>query len=67
MHNSEPLCEMYLDRLREKLKQLTTLVGIPSVSWGHSYMVALTRDVDITSVKERSCFSVGYDAVYNCF
>jgi len=22
MHNSEPLCEMYLDELREKLKQL---------------------------------------------
>lgn len=66
MHNSEPLCEMYLDRLREKIKQFTTLVEIPPVPWGYSYMVALTHDVDITSVKERRWFSVGY-AVYNCF
>ena len=69
MHNREPLCEMYLDELREKLKQskqFTTLVEIPPVPWGYSYMVALTHDVDITSVKERSWFSVGY-AIYNCF
>jgi hypothetical protein len=66
MHNSEPLCEMYLDELRKKLKQFTTLVEIPPVPWGYSYMVALTHDVDITSVKERSWFSVGY-AIYNCF
>ena len=62
----EPLCEIYLDELREKLKQFTTLVEIPPVPWGYSYMVALTHDVDITSVKERSWFSAGY-AVYNCF
>ena len=30
-HNSEPLCEIYLDDLREKLKQFTTLVEIPPV------------------------------------
>ena len=68
-HNSEPLCEIYLDELREKLKQskqFTTLVEIPPVPWGYSYMVALTHDVDITSVKERSWFSVGY-AIYNSF
>lgn len=65
-HNREPLCEMYLDELRRKLKQFTTLVEIPPVPWGYSYMVALTHDVDITSVKERSWFSVGY-AIYNCF
>lgn len=65
-HNSEPLCEIYLNELRRKLKQFTTLVEIPPVPWGYSYMVALTHDVDITSVKERSWFSVGY-AVYNCF
>jgi hypothetical protein len=50
---------MYLDRLREKLKQskqFTTLVEIPPVPWGYSYMVALTHDVDITSVKERRWF-----------
>lgn len=40
-HNSEPLCEIYLDELRRKLKQFTTLVEIPPIPWGHSYMVAL--------------------------
>ena len=62
MHNREPLCEMYLDELRRKLKQskqFTTLVEIPPVPWGYSYMVALTHDVDITSVKERSWFFKG--------
>jgi len=49
MHNREPLCEMYLDELKRKLKQFTTLVEIPPVPWGYSYMVALTHDVDITS------------------
>jgi len=52
--------------LLEKLKQFTTLVEIPPVPWGYSYMVALTHDVDITSVKERSWFSVWY-AIYSCF
>ena len=56
MHNSEPLCEMYLDELRRKLKQFTILLEIPPVPWGYSYMVALTHDVDITSVKERNWF-----------
>jgi len=65
-HNREPLCEMYLDDLRKKLKQFTTLVEIPPIPWGYAYMVALTHDVDITSVRERSWPSVGY-AVYNCF
>ena len=49
MRNSEPLCEMYLDELRRKLKQFTILLEIPPVPWGYSYMVALTHDVDITS------------------
>jgi len=52
MRNREPLCEMYLDELRRKLKQskqFTTLVEIPPVPLGYSYMVALTHDVDITS------------------
>ena len=65
-HNSEPLCEMYLDELRKKLNQFTTLVEIPPIPWRYLYMVALTHDVDITSVKERRWLSVGY-AVYNCF
>lgn len=58
-HNREPLCEMYLDELREKLKQFMTVVEIPPVPWGYSYMAALTHDVDITSVKERSWFFKG--------
>jgi hypothetical protein len=52
MHNREPLCEMYLDELRRKLKQskqFTTLVEIPPVPGGYSYMAALTHDVDTTS------------------
>jgi hypothetical protein len=65
-HNREPLCEIYLAELRRKLTRLTTLVEIPPIPWGYSYMVALTHDVDVTSAKERSWFSVGY-AVYNSF
>jgi predicted nucleotidyltransferase len=41
-----------LEKLREKLKQFTTLAEIPPVPWGYSYMVALTHDVDITSVSK---------------
>jgi len=53
-HNKEHLCEIYLDGLKKKLKQFTTLVEIPPIPGGYSYMVALTEhDVDITSVKEK--------------
>ena len=62
-HNREPSCEIYLDELRRKIKQFTTLVEIPPIPWEHPYTVALTHDVDITSVKERRWISVGY-AVY---
>ena len=65
-HNREPLCEIYLDELRRKIKQFTPLVEIPPIPWEYSYMVALTHDVDITSVKERRWVSVGY-AVYTSF
>ena len=65
-HNREPLCEIYLDELRRKIKQFTPLVEIPPIPWKYSYMVALTHDVDITSVKERRWVSVGY-AVYTSF
>ena len=65
-HNTEPLCEIYLDELRRKIKQFTPLVEIPPIPWGYSYMVASTHDVDITSVKERNWLSVGY-AVYTSF
>ncbi|MFZ2071479.1 MAG: hypothetical protein WAV32_07800 [Halobacteriota archaeon] len=40
----------YLDELKRKLRQFTTLVDIPPIPWGYSCMVALTHDVDITSV-----------------
>ena len=40
MHNREPLCEMYPDELRRKLKQFTTLVGIPLIPGGYSYIKA---------------------------
>jgi len=58
-HNKESFCDVYLDSLRKKLKQFTTLVEISPIPWGYSYMIALTQDVDITSVRERSWISVG--------
>jgi len=64
--NREPTCDVLLDRLREKLKLATTLVEIPPIPWQYSYMVALTHDVDITSVRERRWISVG-NAILNCF
>ena len=64
-HNSAPLCEKYLNELKNKLKQFTTLVEIPPIPWDYSYIVALTHDVDVTSVRERSWLSIGY-AIYNC-
>lgn len=57
-----PLCEQYLDSFRKLLVQSTTLIEIPPIPYKYKYMVALTHDVDITSVKERSWCSVGYGA-----
>ena len=61
----EPVVEILIDELREILKKHTVLVEIPPVPKGYSYMIALTHDVDITSVKERRWVSVGY-AIYQC-
>ncbi|QSZ67924.1 hypothetical protein RJ40_10670 [Methanofollis aquaemaris] len=64
-HCHEPMVEILIDELRQVLKEHTLLVEIPPVPWGYSYTVALTHDVDITSVRERRWVSVGY-AVYQC-
>lgn len=65
-HSRTPVCEEYLETLRQQLKRFSPLVEIPPVPWGYAYSLALTHDVDITSVRERSILSVLY-AVYNCF
>lgn len=64
-HCREPVVEILIDELRRILKEHTILVEIPPVPYGYSYIVALTHDVDITSVRERRWVSVGY-AVYQC-
>ncbi|MGC9435720.1 MAG: polysaccharide deacetylase family protein [Methanomicrobiales archaeon] len=64
-HCHEPVVDNLIDELREILKAHTVLVEIPPVPGGYSYMIALTHDVDITSVKERRWISVGY-AIYQC-
>jgi len=64
-HLHEPLCDIELDHLRQELKKHTILVEIPPCPWGHPYMVALTHDVDLTSVKECRWTTVGY-AAYQC-
>src|SRR5208337_634928 len=62
----EPVCDLLIDTLRQELKKYTILVEIPPAPWGHPYMVALTHDVDITSVRECRILTVGY-AAYQCF
>lgn len=64
-HCHEPVVEILIDELRQILKEHTLLVEIPPMPWGYSYIVTLTHDVDITSVRERRWVSVGY-AVYQC-
>ena len=58
--------DLLIDALRQELKKYTILVEIPPAPWGHPYMVALTHDVDITSVRECRILTVGY-AAYQCF
>ncbi|MDD1687180.1 hypothetical protein [Methanoregula sp.] len=65
MHLHEPSCDIELDRVRQEIKRYIVLVEIPPVPWGHPYMVALTHDVDVTSVKECRFTTVGY-AAYQC-
>jgi hypothetical protein len=64
-HLHEPLCDILLDTLRQELIQYTILVEIPPTPWGHPYMVALTHDVDVTSVRECRPVTVGY-AAFRC-
>ena len=64
-HCHEPVVDILIDELRQILKEHTILVEIPPVPWEHPYIVALTHDVDITSVRERRWVSVGY-AAYQC-
>jgi len=65
-HLHEPHCEILIDELRTQLKEYILLVEIPPVPWGHPYMVALTHDVDVTSVRECRFSTSGY-AAYQCF
>jgi len=62
LHLHEPACDLLLDHLRGELKKYTFLVEIPPAPWGHPYMVALTHDVDVTSVRECRILTVGYAA-----
>ncbi|NMC88039.1 MAG: hypothetical protein GYA64_00080, partial [Methanomicrobiales archaeon] len=63
--NRTPICEEYLEALRQQIKRFSPLIEIPPIPWGYTYSLALTHDVDITSVRERSVPSVLY-AAYNC-
>ncbi|MEI7856140.1 MAG: hypothetical protein WCH85_01395 [Methanomicrobiales archaeon] len=64
-HLHEPVCDILLDQVRQEIRKYTILVEIPPRPWEHPYMVALTHDVDVTSVKECRFLTVGY-AAYQC-
>jgi hypothetical protein len=64
-HLHEPSCDILIDALRQELIKYTILVEIPPVPWGHPYMVALTHDVDVTSVRECRLVTGGY-AAFQC-
>jgi hypothetical protein len=64
-HLHKPSCDILIDALRQELIKYTILVEIPPAPWGHPYMVALTHDVDVTSVKECRLVTVGY-AGFRC-
>lgn len=65
-HLHEPLCDILLDGLRQELKRYTLLAEIPPAPWEHPYIVALTHDVDVMSVRECRLVTAGY-AVFQCF
>nr|WP_320161344.1 hypothetical protein [uncultured Methanoregula sp.] len=65
-HLHEPACDILIDQLRQDLKKYTILIEIPPAPWGHQYLVALTHDVDVTSVRECRLLTAGY-AAYQCF
>jgi len=64
-HLHEPRCEILLDELRAQLKKNSLLVEISPAAWGHPYMIALTHDVDVISVRECRFSTVGY-AAFQC-
>jgi len=65
LHLHEPSCDILIDSLRQELKKYTILVEVPPAPWGHPYMVALTHDVDVTSVRECRLATVAY-AAFQC-
>jgi hypothetical protein len=64
-HLHEPVCDIILDQIRQEISKYTILVEIPPSPWAHPYMMALTHDVDVTSVRECRFLTVGY-AAYQC-
>ena len=64
-HLHEPKCEIILDQIRQKIKKFTILVEILPNPWNHPFMVSLTHDVDLISVRERRWLSVG-NAAFRC-
>ncbi len=64
-HMHEPACDSLIDTLRQELRRHTVLAEIPPAPWGHPYMVALTHDVDVTSVRECRLATAGY-AAFRC-
>ena len=61
-----PECDIILEDLRNQLKQYVILVEISPSPWSYPYMVALTHDVDFTSIRECRLTTVGY-AAFQCF
>ena len=47
-----PIVEFFINDLRDLLKQYITLIEIPPLPWGYSYIIAVTHDVDVISVKD---------------
>ncbi len=65
-HLHEPVCDILIDQLRQDIRRYALLIDIPPVPWNHTYLVALTHDVDVTSVKDCRFLTAGY-ASYQCF
>jgi hypothetical protein len=62
-HLHRPLVEIYLDELRNNIKQYTVLIEIPPSPWEYPYMVALTHDVDSISISDVKFESVAFAAL----
>lgn len=64
-HLHKPECDILIDQIRKDLLAHCLLCEIPPVPWGHPYLVALTHDVDVTSVRECRILTVG-NAAWRC-